>query len=183
VDKNMKIIETKINGVYILEPEAFKDERGYLVKPFSKNIFTENNLTSNFEENYYSVSNKNVIRGMHFQMNEYDHAKVVYVTRGSILDVVLDLRKNSPTYGEYFTVELSSNNHKVVYMPKGCAHGFLSLEDNSCTVYLQEKARNTEFEGGIHFDSFGMDWNITNPIVSKRDQELQKLDDFDSPFI
>lgn len=183
MDKKMKTIETNLQGVYILEPEVFQDERGLLVKPFNKKVFKEKGLTSNFEENYYSISNKNVIRGMHFQTQEHAHAKLVYATQGTILDVVLDLRKDSPTYGKYFSIELSEKNRRAVYLPKGCAHGFLSLKDNSCVVYMQEKERSTENEDGIHFNSFGMDWKVANPIVSKRDQELQNLNEFDSPFI
>lgn len=179
----MKIIETNLGGVHVIELDIFEDDRGHLVKPFNKNYFTENGLTSDFEENYYSISNKNVIRGMHFQTNESNHAKLVYVTRGSILDVVLDLRKSSMTYGKYFSIELSGENGKAIYLPRGCAHGFLSLEDNTCTVYLQEKERSVERENGIHFNSFGVNWGVESPIVSKRDQELQDLNDFDSPFL
>ncbi|MFZ2150108.1 MAG: dTDP-4-dehydrorhamnose 3,5-epimerase [Minisyncoccia bacterium] len=179
----MKIVDTKLSGVYIIEPDTFEDDRGSLVKSFNKDFFIKNGLISSFEENYYSISNKNVIRGMHFQKNESDHAKLVYVTHGSILDVVIDLRKNSPTYGQCSSLELSKKNHKIIYMPKGCAHGFLSLEDNSCVIYLQEKARSEKNEDGIHFNSFGMDWRVANPIVSKRDQELQNLSEFDSPFM
>ena len=178
----MKIIETKLKGVYVIEPDVFTDTRGVFVKPFSKDIFSENKLTSNFEENFYSVSNKNVIRGMHFQTPPMDHAKLVYVTRGSILDVVLDIRKGSPTYGDFFSVNLSDSNHSMIYIPIGCAHGFISLEDNSCTMYLQETVRSAENEGGIKFDSFGMDWGTKNQVTSDRDLMFPTLEDFDSPF-
>src|SRR3989338_2101838 len=150
----MKKIETKLKGVYIMGPDVFSDERGFFLKSFDKDTFIENSLVGNFEENFFSVSKKNVIRGMHFQTPPNDHAKLVYVTHGSILDVVLDIRKGSPTYGEYVSEELSAKNHKMIYIHRGCAHGFISLADNSCTVYLQETARRAESESGIKFDSF-----------------------------
>jgi dTDP-4-dehydrorhamnose 3,5-epimerase len=178
----MKITRTKLNGVYIIEPDVFTDSRGLFLKPFSKEVFSKYNLVNNFEENFYSKSNKGVIRGMHFQTPPMDHAKLIYVTNGSILDVILDIRKGSPSYGEYITVELSDKNHNMIYIPKGCAHGFLSLENDSCTVYLQETARSAQHESGIRSDSFGMDWGIENPILSDRDKEFSKLEDFDSPF-
>ena len=94
----------------------------------------------------------------------------------------LDLRKDSPTYGEYEQIELSQKNHKAIYIPIGCAHGFLSLEDTSCVVYLQTGTHSPEYDMGIHMNTFGMIWPVTNPIISKRDQELQSFKDFDSPF-
>ena len=181
--KNMKIEKTKLPGVYILEPEVSKDNRGIFMKPFNKNLFDQNGLVSNFEENFYSISNKNVIRGMHFQIPPQQYVKIVYVPHGSILDVVLDLRKNSPTYGQHISLELSDKNNKMIYIPTGCAHGFLSLEDNSCTMYLQTKIYSAEYDKGIAVDSFNMDWGITNPILSDRDADFPKLNEFDSPFI
>jgi dTDP-4-dehydrorhamnose 3,5-epimerase len=120
---------------------------------------------------------------MHFQIPPEDHAKLVYVPSGKILDVLVDLRKGSPTYGEHVSVELSAENHKMVYIPKGFAHGFLSLQDNSCTTYLQSTMRSAPHEGGIHFDSCGITWGEEKPIVSKRDTEFPTLEQFDSPFI
>ncbi len=179
----MKIEKTKIEGVYTIESDVFSDERGTFVKYFNKDIFEKNSLVINFEENFYSISNKNVIRGMHFQKSSKAMAKVVYVTQGAILDVVLDIRKNSPTYGQYFSIEISADNHTAVYIPQGCAHGFLSLEDGSCTIYLQEKVYAPEYEDGINPNSFGMNWEISNPIISQKDQNLTIFQDFNSPFV
>ena len=178
----MNIINTKINGVYVIEPTVFTDERGSFVKPFSKDVFQEKNLVTNFEENFFSFSKKDVIRGMHFQTPPHDHIKLIYVPKGKILDVVLDLRKESPTYGQHVSKELSEANKTMMYIPRGCAHGFLSLEEDSCTMYLQETIRNAESENGIHFNSFGMNWTTENPIVSTRDQEFCNLSEFKSPF-
>lgn len=179
----MKILPTDIEGVFVIENNLFEDERGSFVKPFNKDVFEKHGLSTDFKENYYSISNKDVVRGMHIQTPPYDHSKLVYVTKGSILDVVVDLRKNSPTYGKYVVTELSEKNHTSIYMPSGCAHGFLSLEDDTCTVYLQTAVYSKEEDTGISFDSFGLDWGVKNPIVSKRDREFQSLRDFVSPFV
>lgn len=178
----MKISSTKLSGVFVIETDIFHDDRGIFVKVFHSDIFKENDLNVDFKESFYSISHKNVIRGMHFHLPPKEHAKLVYVTSGSILDVILDLRKNSPTYGQFSCEKLSQENHKMVYIPVGCAHGFLSLEDNSCTVYLQTTTYSQEYDAGIKIDSFGMDWGIASPIVSGRDQGFSDLKDFISPF-
>ena len=179
----MKINPTKLAGVFIIEPNVFQDDRGIFVKTFNKDQFEEYDLSVDFAESFYSISNKNVLRGMHIQLPPRDHSKLVFVTRGSVLDVVLDIRKDSPTYGQYASVELSERNRKMIYMPSGCAHGFLSLEDNSCTVYLQTATYSQIHDTGIQINSFGMDWKVENPIISKRDQEFGTLEKFVSPFI
>jgi dTDP-4-dehydrorhamnose 3,5-epimerase len=179
----MNLVPTKIEGVFIVEPKVFRDERGVFVKTFNKEQFEEHGLSVDFTESYYSISNKNVMRGMHIQLPPKDHSKLVFVTRGAVLDVVLDIRKGSPTYGQYEVTELSERNNKMVYMPPGCAHGFLSLEDNSCTTYLQTATYSPEHDTGIKIDSFGMQWNVENPVLSKRDQGFLPLTEFNSPFI
>ena len=179
----MKVTPTKLDGVFIVETDSFEDERGVFIKIFHLDFFKKNNLDSDFKESFYSISKKNVIRGMHFHLPPKDHAKLVYVTSGSILDVVLDLRKKSPTYGNFIEIELSQKNRKMIYIPPGCAHGFLSLEDNSCTVYLQTDMYSPEHDSGIRLDSFGMSWGIKKPIISKRDQGFLALADFKTPFI
>lgn len=179
----MNVLKTKLPGVFKIEPDVFTDERGFLIKTFHKNTFTKHGLISSFEEAYTSTSNKGVIRGMHFQIPPKDHAKLVHVSRGSVIDVILDIRKNSPTYGQFVTFELSEKNNLMLYIPRGCAHGFLSLEDNSCMNYLQETMRSPEHESGIDINSFGMNWNIPKPIVSKRDESFLPFENYNSPFI
>ncbi len=178
----MTITETKIEGVKILQPAAFNDERGGFTKPFHKETFEKAGLNTRFDESFYSISKKGVIRGMHFQIPPADHAKLVYCPAGSIMDVVVDLRKSSKTFGQYVTVELSQKNSTSIYIPRGCAHGFLSLEDGSCTVYMQETMRSAEHEGGIRYDSFGIDWGVEAPILSARDKIFPTLAEFNSPF-
>ena len=133
----MKIINTAIKGLKILEPRIFEDSRGKFIKTFTNDFFQENGLDIDIKETYYSISHKDVIRGMHFQTPPYEHIKLVYVPAGKIMDVVLDIRKNSPTFGGFFSCELSSDNGKVLIIPKGLAHGFKSLEDNTNVTYMQ----------------------------------------------
>ncbi len=179
----MEIINTSIINAFIIKPKIFKDERGIFVKTFHKDIFKQYGLTGDFKESFYSTSKKNVIRGMHFQIPPHDHVKIVYVTKGSILDVILDIRVGSPTYGKYVVQELSAENGFIVYIPKGCAHGFLSLEDDSCVIYLHSTTYEAECDTGIRYDSFGLDWGVNKPTISKRDQNLIEFESFDSPFI
>lgn len=179
----MKILDTKIPGVYSIEAFNFHDERGSFIKTFHKTTFLEKGMDVVFDESFYSISKKDVIRGMHFQIPPEDHSKLIYVPHGAITDVVLDIRKGSPTYGEYCSFELSADNHMMVYIPKGCAHGFISRQDGSCTVYLQSTMRSAECETGIKADSFGMEWGASQPIISTRDQAFMTLKDFNSPFI
>lgn len=179
----MNIIKTKLDGVFIIEPVVFNDDRGEFVKTFHKDTFIKHNMAFDFLESYYSTSQKGVIRGMHFQAPPQDHVKLVYVTRGSIKDVVLDLRKGSPTYGQSESFELSDKNHHSVYIGKGFAHGFLSLADDSSVTYCQTTQYSKDHDGGIRFDSFGFDWGVKEPIMSQRDKAFPGLKEFDSPFI
>ncbi|WP_321328356.1 dTDP-4-dehydrorhamnose 3,5-epimerase [uncultured Ilyobacter sp.] len=180
----MKLIKTDLQGVFIIENFHVEDDRGSFTKTYHKNFFKENNLCNEFREGFYSVSHKNVIRGMHFQLPPHDHEKLVYVIRGKIIDVILDLRKNSSTYGKYISVELSEKNCRSVYIPKGCAHGFKSLEDNSTTVYNVTTVHNPESDSGIRWDSFGFNWETDSPNVSQKDRNLTEFKEFESinPF-
>lgn len=179
----MKIVNTTIDGLKIFEPRIFEDERGKFIKTFTNDFFNDNGLDINIKETYYSISEKNVIRGMHFQTPPYEHIKLVYVPYGSILDVVLDLRKDSPTYGKYFNIELSSENGKTLIIPKGLAHGFKSLEDNTNVTYMQTTCYTPNNDGGIKYNSFGFDWNCKSPKISDRDLTFPNLNNFMTPFI
>jgi len=170
--------ESKLKGVFIISNFNAVDDRGLFVKTFNKNAFNGANMDIEIRESYFSISNKNVIRGMHFQLPPDDHEKLVFVPLGKIIDVVVDLRKNSPTFQQYINVELSAENKKSIFIPKGFAHGFKSMEDNTMTVYNVATEYNPTADAGIHYDSFGFDWQIDNPIVSKRDLELQSLNEF-----
>jgi len=171
----MIIEHTQIEGLKIIHLNKFTDNRGSFLKVFNQTFFEENGLATDFKESYFSVSGKNVIRGMHFQTKPFEHTKLVYLNHGKILDIVLDIRKKSNTFGKYLSIEIISEKPILVYIPIGCAHGFLSLEDNTMVTYLQTTVYNKDCDKGIKFNSFGMDWGIENPILSARDLDFPDL--------
>lgn len=174
----MKLESTELEGVYIINNFNASDDRGLFAKTFNRSAFEKNDLDFEIKESYYSVSNINVIRGMHFQLAPYDHDKLVYVPKGSILDVVVDLRKKSKTYKQYISINLSSSNKKSIFIPKGIAHGFKSLEDNTITNYCVSTEYNSIADTGIHYKSFGFNWQNENPIISERDNGFDTLNDY-----
>lgn len=178
----MKIIETSFDGLFVLETNNFQDNRGSFQKLFNFDFFKENGLDCNFKEFYYSVNKVNVVRGMHFQTPPFDHTKVVYVSKGRIKDVVVDIRKKSSTYGKCFSIELDDQKGQYLYIPKGFAHGFVSLEDGSIVNYAQTTCYAKDNDCGIDATSIGFDWGVENPIRSGRDLTFEKLNDFNSPF-
>jgi len=178
----MEIIKTRFEGLFVLQTVNFQDNRGGFQKVFNFDFFKENGLDYDFKEFYYSVNKKNVVRGMHFQMPPFDHTKLVYVSKGSIKDVVVDVRKNSATYGQYFDIELDEQKGQYLYIPKGFAHGFVSLEDGSIVNYAQTTCYAKDNDCGIDATSVGFDWGVENPIRSGRDLTFEKLNDFNSPF-
>ena len=179
----MKFKKTKLQGVYIIDTDVFEDDRGIFIKSYNEPIFKEAGIVVGFKESFYSISKRNVIRGMHFQLPPHDYAKLVYVTAGEAIDVVLDIRKNAPTYGEYISVQLSGENARQIYIPKGFAHGFAVISNSATVTYLQTAVHAPEHDTGIRWDSFGLDWNIKTPILSQRDRVFPPLKEFDSPFL
>ena len=172
----MKINATKLDGVFEIENKIFEDQRGLFVKTFHTDCFHKAGLEADFKESYYSVSRKGVLRGMHFQLPPHDHAKLVYVTEGEILDVALDIRKDSKTYGEWYSTILSSNYGKSIYIEKGFAHGFLALSETATVVYNTTTVHAPEFDAGIRWDSFGFDWECKSiSIISNRDKSHPEL--------
>lgn len=166
----MKFIPSKIAGCYIIESENKFDLRGSFAKTFNNSLFEQNGIVVDFRESFYSISKKNVLRGMHYQKDPHQIAKLVYCTDGEILDVFLDLRENSKTYGEFDYCHISQKNAKIVFLPEGIAHGFLTLSESATVAYLQSKEYNQESDSGILWNSFGMDWKILDPIISIRDK-------------
>jgi dTDP-4-dehydrorhamnose 3,5-epimerase len=179
----MKICKTKIPNLYIIESFVDHDDRGSFIKVYNKSLFDKYHLKNNFSEIYYSISKQNVIRGMHFQVPPHDHEKLVFVTKGVALDVILDLRKKSKTYKHYLATELSSKNCKAIYAPKGCAHGFLSLRNNTIINYAVTSEYNSQTDRGVRWDSFSFDWRIKSPIISAKDNNLPALQQFKTPFV
>lgn len=174
----MKFIKTELEGVYIIENKMFEDERGKFLKTFNKNIFLENGINVEFRESYYSISKKDVIRGMHFQIPPKDHEKLVYVAKGKVLDVILDLRKDSQSFGKCINVELTDSNGRLIFIPKGLAHGFKSLENETIMIYNVATEYDSKYDSGILWSSFGFNWKLNNPIISERDKSLEKLEEF-----
>ena len=182
IGNEMKKIETGFEDLYIIEGNIFEDTRGLFLKTFHQSTFADLRLETNYKEKYYSKSHKNVIRGMHFQIPPHDHVKIVNVLHGAIIDVVVDLRKASPTYKQWFSIKLNDSDGRFLYIPKGFAHGFKASTDNTIVEYNQTSEYNKECDCGIRWDSFGFDWEVENPIISNRDNLFSSLDDYLSPF-
>lgn len=178
----MKFNKTDIPDCYLITPFSHSDDRGNFVKFYNTDAYAKNELDFQIKEIYYSTSKKNVFRGFHFQVPPADHTKIVNCFTGSIVDFVLDLRKHSSAYGHCISLNLSAENKHAVYIPKGCAHGFLSLEDNTIVTYLQETVYNPDADRGILWSSIDIPYQIANPIISGRDQEFPSLQQFKSPF-
>jgi dTDP-4-dehydrorhamnose 3,5-epimerase len=174
--------ETPLAGVSLIKPRLFRDARGLFVKTFHAELYRSAGLDFTPAEEFYSVSRAGVVRGMHFQLPPHDHAKLVYCSAGRVLDVVIDLRKTSPTFGQHFATELSSETRAQLFIPSGFAHGFLALENDSTMTYLTSTVHAADADAGIHWRSFGFAWPVSNPIVSDRDEAFPTLADFTSPF-
>lgn len=174
--------ETGIEGVYLLRPAPFMDKRGCFVKVFSQKDFDGLELNFSCAEIFYSSSSKNVIRGFHFQEPPDALEKLVWVTQGEIVDVVLDLRKRSLTYGQCFVAQLSEENHASLYIPKGVAHAFGVLSDCSTVLYASSHIFSPAHDAGVRWNSTHFQWPIVNPIISERDQNLPSLDQLVTPF-
>ena len=174
--------KSKIDGCLEILPRVFRDDRGIFVKVFHKNIFADLGLEYNFVEEYYSQSFKNVIRGLHFQVPPEDHVKLVYCIDGAAFDVVLDLRKGSPTYGKYDTFTLDSKHANMVYIPSGMAHGFCSISDSSTLVYKTSTVYDPECDSGILWNSVNITWPTLQPVMSERDKNFDDFLNFKSPF-
>lgn len=178
----MELIPTPLAGCYEVRPFFAQDERGTFVKTFHAERFSALGLPTEWREEYYSSSHKDVIRGMHFQMPPHDHEKLVYCMQGRVLDVVLDLRRASPTHGRHIAVELDSESGHGLMIPKGMAHGFLALTEDVLMAYKVTSVYTPENDAGIRWDSFGLDWCVGQPIVSARDRTHPAFANFDTPF-
>jgi len=178
----MKFTELPLAGAYLIDLPAPADQRGSFVKTFHDTSFREQGISFELKESYYSISHKDVIRGMHFQLPPHQHSKVVWCPQGAILDVIVDLRKDSATYGKFYAHELSAGNNLAYYIPEGFAHGFKALTHHAITYYLVSSVYHKESDTGIRYDSIGMDWGVKEPIISARDLSFGSMDAFSSPF-
>ena len=177
----MKVLPTELDGVFVLTPNVFEDARGSFVKTYHEGLFESCGIRFSPKEEFFSVSRKNVLRGMHFQQPPAAHDKLVYCPVGRVLDVVLDLRSTAKG-ARCISRELSSENREMLFIPIGCAHGFLALENDSMMVYQTSTVHSPPHDAGVLWSSFGFDWPVKNPILSERDQKFPALCDFKSPF-
>lgn len=182
----MEVIKTNIEGVVIIEPKVFKDARGYFFQSFSQREFEEKVRKINFVQDNESMSSYGVMRGLHFQCPPFTQSKLVRCVKGRVLDVAVDIRKGSPTYGQHVAVELTEENHRQFFVPRGFAHGFAVLSEIAVFQYKCDNFYAPEADGGINIkdESLGIDWQIltSNAILSDKDLKHAYLKDFDSPF-
>lgn len=182
----MEVIKTDIEGVVIIEPRVFKDARGYFFESFSQREFEAKVCKINFVQDNESMSSYGVMRGLHFQRPPFSQSKLVRCVKGKVLDVAVDIRKGSPTYGQHVAVELSEDNHRQFFVPRGFAHGFAVLSETAVFQYKCDNFYAPEADGGISIvdDSLGIDWRIhaDERLLSEKDSFHACLKDFDSPF-
>lgn len=184
----MNIVKTKIEGVLIIEPKVFGDNRGYFFESFNAREFAEKTgLNITFVQDNESKSHYGVLRGLHYQLPPYTQSKLVRVVKGRVFDVAIDIRKGSPTYGQHVAVELSDDNHRQFFIPKGLAHGFVVLSDEAVFQYKCDEFYHPEAEGAIAWDDdeIGIPWPIKrdNIVLSEKDRNHQNLNDLKTPFI
>jgi dTDP-4-dehydrorhamnose 3,5-epimerase len=180
----MEILKTPFDGLVIVQPKVFQDVRGHFFESFRKDIFMEYGFVDDFIQDNQSLSNKGIIRGLHFQKPPFAQDKLVRVIAGAVLDVVVDIRKHSPTYGQKFEIELSAANFTMLLIPKGFAHGFETLEDHTIFTYKCSDYYHPESEGGILWNSpsLGIEWRSQNPVLSEKDKVHPEFLNFNSPF-
>jgi dTDP-4-dehydrorhamnose 3,5-epimerase len=182
----MKFIKTKIPEVYIIEPSVFGDNRGYFLESFNLDKFVENVYTVKFVQDNESKSSKGVLRGLHFQKPPFEQAKLVRCIEGKVADVAVDIRKGSPTYGKHITVELSGENKRQLFVPRGFAHGFVVLSESATFAYKVDNSYAPEYDSGIKYDDsdLNINWGLTENEVqlSAKDKNLPAFKDLNSPF-
>lgn len=182
----MEVIKTDIEGLVIIEPKVFKDARGYFFESFSQREFEQKVRKVNFVQDNESMSSYGVMRGLHFQRPPYSQSKLVRCVKGRVLDVAVDIRKGSPTYGKHVAVELTEDNHRQFFVPRGFAHGFAVLSETAVFQYKCDNFYAPEADGGISIkdESLGIDWQIPteSALLSEKDLKYLCLKDFDSPF-
>ena len=183
----MKVTKTKIPGVLIIDTDVFGDHRGYFTETYSKPKYEKMGITVDFVQDNMSFSaQKGTLRGLHWQNPPYAQSKLVSCTKGTVIDVAVDIRKGSPTYGKHVAVELTEDNHRQFFIPRGFAHGFAVLSETAVFQYKCDEFYHPEADGGISIldESLGIDWKIPteHAILSEKDTKHDMLKDFDSPF-
>ena len=182
---HLQVRPLPLDGAFVVEPFIHADERGSFVKPFHADQLAEAGLRFELREEFYSVSQRGVLRGMHFQTPPFAHQKLVSCIAGRVCDVLVDLRRDSETFGRSCAVELTGERPQMVWVPPGFAHGFVSLADDSYVTYKTDREHAPQQDCGIRWDSFGFDWPLTSEelIISPRDRTHPALAEFASPFV
>ncbi len=177
-------IETLLPGLFLIKPKVFEDHRGHFFESFRDDVLRDNGVDCQFVQDNQSLSQKGILRGLHFQKPPHAQGKLVRVVKGAVLDVAVDIRKKSPTYGKHVAVELTESNFLMMYIPVGFAHGFLTLQDQTIFSYKCTDYYHPEVEGGVLWNSpeLNIPWNIENPVLSAKDTLLPTFEEFDSPF-
>jgi dTDP-4-dehydrorhamnose 3,5-epimerase len=180
----LRVSPLALAGAAVIEPIVHRDERGEFVKTFHAGQLADAGLRFELREEFYSVSRRGVLRGMHFQTPPFAHQKLVACLSGRVLDVLVDLRRESATFGRSCSLELSGERPQMVWIPAGIAHGFLSLVDGSCVTYKTDREYAPQNDAGMRWDSFGFDWPMNGDqlVISSRDRQHPALAEFESPF-
>lgn len=179
---NIDVEKTAIPGCYEIIMPKFTDNRGLFVKSFHEEVSRKNGLVTHFAEEFYTVSYKGVLRGLHVQFPPFDLIKLVFCLSGRVLDAVVDLRLGSSTYGKFALFELSAEKSNMIYIPSGVAHGFYSMTDGAIMMYKVTAVYSPSHDSGILWNSAGIPWPDKSPIISQRDREFPSLANFSSPF-
>lgn len=180
----MDVIKIFMDGPLVLQPKVFYDERGYFYESYNADAFKNAGIPDVFVQDNQSLSQQGALRGLHFQAPPYAQGKLVRVIKGAVYDVIVDIRKNSPTYGQHYGIELTEENFTMFWVPPGFAHGFVTLKDNTIFTYKCTNVYNKASEGGLLWSdpALGINWNIENPIVSDKDKVLPNIENLVSPF-
>jgi dTDP-4-dehydrorhamnose 3,5-epimerase len=181
----MEFIKTKFKDAWLIKPQVFQDNRGFFLETYSRKKFSETGIEANFVQDNHSLSvKKGVLRGLHFQAPPFAQAKLLRMTKGSVYDAIIDIRKDSSTFGKWEGFTLSAENFSMLFVPKGFLHGFMTLEDNTEFQYKCDNFYEPRSEGGIIWNdpTLNIDWPIKDPILSERDVKWGKFEDFNSPF-
>lgn len=180
----MEFIQSDITGLLLIKPRVFEDQRGYFYESYNIDVLEKAGIDIIFKQDNVSKSNKDVLRGLHYQNPPYEQGKLVRVIRGSVLDVVVDIRKNSLTYGQWASIILSEENKLIYWIPPGFAHGFLALENDTIFAYKCTEVYNRESEGSIRWNDpdLGIEWGISDPVMSEKDKKAPLFKDLQSKF-
>lgn len=179
-----KKIATEIEDLWVIEPDVFGDARGFFMEAYNREAFQAIGMETGFMQDNLSFSRKGILRGLHFQAPPFAQGKLVSVVLGEVLDVAVDIRKGSATYGKHVAVHLSGENHRMLYVPPGFAHGFLVLSEECYFSYKCTQVYNKEAEGGLMWNdpSLGIDWEVDQPLISEKDSYYRPFTEFESPY-